>query len=110
MFIRLFLLLMLATPLRAETVWTLTADEWARPRHGEWLAAHPGLAGVIAQLQQSQDSLLQIRYPGGDEGVLWAEELQAWLIALGLESSRIETLPGSGGERVIQLEVSPVPR
>ena len=108
-FARLFLLLVIALPVYAETAWTLSAAEWARPRHGEWLVAHPALSAALNKLQQSPQSVLHIRYPGGDEGVLWAEELQAWLVALGLESERIEKLPGSGGEAAIQLEVIKVP-
>ena len=109
MLARLLLLLMIATPVYAETDWTLSAADWARPRHGEWLSAHPSLAGALEALQQSPQSRLQLRYPGGDEGVLWVEELQAWLVALGLESERIDKLPGSGGEAAIQLEVIQVP-
>jgi hypothetical protein len=108
-FARLFLLLVIAFPVYAETAWTLSAEEWARPRHGEWLVAHPALSAALNKLQQSPQSVLQLRYPGGDEGVLWAEELQAWLVALGLESERIEKLPGSGGEAAIQLEVIKAP-
>jgi hypothetical protein len=85
--------------------WQLSALEWSRPRHGEWLVRQPALAAAVTALQQPGTRLL-IRYPGGDEGVLWAEELQAWLVALGIPSSRIERLPGSGGADRIQLEVS----
>jgi hypothetical protein len=102
---RLILLLLVAQPVAAQTVWQLDAADWSRPRHGEWLAGHPPLVAAIDALQQSPDAVLQIRYPGGDEGVLWAEELQAWLVALGLESNRIETLPGSAAADAIQLEV-----
>ena len=109
MLTRLFLLLVIALPLHAETAWTVTSAEWAQPRHGEWLVAHPALSAALNTLQQSPHSVLRLRYPGGDEGVLWAEELQAWLVALGLESERIEKLPGSGGEAAIQLEVIEVP-
>lgn len=105
MITRLFLLLICSLPLSAETVWTLSAADWARPRHGEWLVGHPALQGAIDSVQRSPQGLLQLRYPGGDEGVLWVEELQAWLVALGLEPERIETLPGSGADAVIQLEV-----
>jgi hypothetical protein len=109
MITRLFLLLVIAQPVPAETEWTLSAPDWARPRHGDWLSAHPALVAALDKLQQSPHSVLQLRYPGGDEGVLWVEELQAWLVALGLESERIEILPGSGGKAAIQLEVISVP-
>ena len=102
---RLIFLLCLTLPLPAWAGWTLDAADWARPRHGEWLVAHPPLVSAIEALQRQPDSVLQLRYPGGDEGQLWVGELQAWLVALGLESDRIESLPGSGAEGAIQLEV-----
>ena len=106
-YLNLLLLPLLAAPslVPADDGWQLTALEWAQPRHGEWLVAQPALAGAVSALQQQPDSRLQIRYPGGDEGVLWAEELQAWLVALGVASNRIERIPGSGAADRIQLEV-----
>ena len=109
MITRLFLLLVMALPVCAETQWEISAADWAKPRHGEWLVKHPALLSAISTLQQSPHTVLQLRYPGGDEGVLWVEELQAWLVALGVESRRIDTLPGSGGRSVVQLEVVVVP-
>ena len=88
-----------------EDSWQISAVEWAQPRHGEWLASQPALVAAIGQLQQQPQSRLQIRYPGGDEGVLWAEELQAWLVALGLASNRIERVPGSSQAGMIQLDI-----
>lgn len=102
---RLFLLLSIALPVSAETVWTLDSTDWARPRHGEWLASHPPLVAVIDKLQHTPHGVLQLRYPGGDQGALWAGELRAWLVALGVESDRIETLSGSAVAGAIQLEV-----
>jgi len=103
------MLLPLASPVAlADGLWQLSALEWAQPRHGEWLVRQPALAGAVAALQQQPGARLLIRYPGGDEGVLWAEELQAWLVALGIGSNRIERIPGSGAADRIQLEVSPV--
>lgn len=105
--ISFFLFLLLgSTAVLADERWQITALDWAQPRHGEWLVSHPGLSGAIAAFQEQPGSRLLIRYPGGDEGVLWAEELQAWLIALGVASSRIERIPGSGAADRIQLEVS----
>lgn len=107
--IRLFLLLLLSATLHAAEVWELDAADWARPRHGEWLVEHPALNEALASMQQSENGRLLIRYPGGDEGALWGGELQAWLVALGLESERIELLPGSAGANIIQLEVVETP-
>ena len=100
-------LLLLLTPILVcgEEALEISALEWAQPRHGEWLVRQPALAAAIGQLQQQPHSRLQIRYPGGDEGVLWAEELQAWLIALGVASNRIERVPGSSEADMVQLEI-----
>ena len=100
-------LILLLMPLFAysEESWQISAEEWTRPRHGEWLAQHPALGGAVMQLQQEPQSRLQLRYPGGDEGVLWAEELQSWLVALGIASSRLELVPGSSRADVIQLNL-----
>lgn len=101
------LLLLLIAPFSAhsEDSWEISAQEWAKPRHGEWLVHQPALAGAIGQLQQQPESHLQVRFPGGDEGVLWAEELLSWLVALGLGSDRIELVPGSSKAGVIQIDV-----
>ncbi len=85
--------------------WDISATEWARPRHGDWLVRQPALVAAIEQLQQDTEARLQILYPGGDEGVLWAEELQAWLVALGVGSERIERAPGSGAADRIQVRI-----
>lgn len=85
--------------------WEISALEWARPRHGDWLVRQPALAAAVERLQQAPTSRLQLRYPGGDEGVLWSEELQSWLVALGVESDRIERIPGSGAADRIQIRV-----
>lgn len=100
------LILMLSPALEAYgESWEISALEWARPRHGDWLVRQPALAGALEQVQQNPESHLQIRFPGGDEGVLWAEELQSWLVALGLESDRIERVPGSGAADRVQIRV-----
>lgn len=85
----------------------LTAVEWAQPRNGLSITRYPALSQAMAELQDGQR--LQLRYPGGDEGSLWAHELQAWLVALGLSSQRIELLPGSGRADAIELRVVGTP-
>lgn len=86
---------------------SITAATWAQPRHGEWLLQHEGIATVVRALQLQPESRLQLHYPGGDEGALWAEELQAWLVALGVPGSRIERIPGSRQEDAIHLRLQP---
>lgn len=86
---------------------TISATEWARPRSGEALTALPALAESVQRLLQTPGATLEIRYPGGDEGSLWARELQAWLVALGIASARIELVAGGSHADAVELAVVP---
>ena len=88
----------------ASEVVQVTADEWARPRHGEWVVQMASLKQVVETLD-SESGVIMIRYPGGEEGTLWAQELVAWLVSLGVSSERIEPVPGSDREDVLDLWV-----
>lgn len=83
----------------------ITAAEWAQPRSGEALLRHPALIQAVQGLQVNAAAVLEIRYPGGDNGSLWARELQAWLVALGVESARIRLVPGSETADQVQLRI-----
>ena len=68
----------------------ISAEQWARPRSGQSVARLQSLSGVIHQFNERAGQRIVVRYAGGDEGNLWAEELRAWLIALGIPSDRID--------------------
>lgn len=102
----LLLLIVMAMPVAAaDTPMTITASEWAQPRSGETLLRHPALSHAVQQLQANGNAVLEIHYPGGDSGSLWARELQAWLVALGVESARIRLVPGSDAPDQLQLRI-----
>ena len=85
--------------------YSITAEQWAIPRHGERLLKMPALKQVISQWQKNTLQYVEISYPGGEQGELWLSELQDWLIALGLPSDRIKNVVGSGGKDIIKLSV-----
>lgn len=89
--------------------WHVSAAEWSQPRNGEALLSHPGISAAVQELLRSEDSSLELHYAGGDEGLLWASELRGWLIALGLESARIELVPGGGRKDRLRLQVTEHP-
>jgi hypothetical protein len=64
----------------------------------------PSLQNAMQEFQSGKDSKLLIKYPGGDEGTLWAYDLRGWLISMGVASQHIELIPGSG--KTDQLEIS----
>jgi hypothetical protein len=83
--------------------WTVTAEEWARPRSGESLVQMEPLIATLQTLNMEPSSQLSIRYPGGEEGALWASELRDWLVSLGVPSGRIIIRPGQSSHENITL-------
>lgn len=90
----------------AERSWSLRADDWARPRDGRSVAAMAPLPEVVAAWQQQPGQRLLVRYPGGEEGLLWAHELRSWLVALGIPMQAQELVAGSGKADRVELELT----
>lgn len=89
-----------------ERVWLLGADDWARPRDGAAMVQMPPLPEVIEAWEQQPGQRLIVRYPGGEEGLLWANELRSWLVALGIPSQHQELIAGSRQPDRIELELT----
>lgn len=93
-------------PQHANALRSLSAEVWARPRSGANVAAMPAVReSVQALLEAPDNSTLVIRYPGGEEGNLWAEELQVWLISLGIDADKMDLRPGSSEPDQIELYI-----
>ena len=82
----------------------LTSEQWNIPRQASSVLSMPALQSAMQVYQANEGSQLSIKYPGGDEGTLWAYELRGWLISLGVGSDHIELIPGS--TKTDQLEIS----
>ena len=103
----ILVLLLISPCLYAETAqWVLSAEAWARPRDGQSVAGMSPLAEVIARWSESEGQRLLIRYPGGEEGLLWAHELRSWLVALGVPLDEQELVAGSHQADRIELELT----
>jgi len=84
----------------------LSAELWARPRSGASVAAMPVVRESVQTLLASPEgSKLVIRYPGGEEGSLWAEELRVWLVSLGIDTELMDLRPGSAEPDQIELYI-----
>ena len=81
----------------------LQSETWDVARHGELLIKIPELATVINKWSEDTAQKIELRYPGGEEGVLWVEELMDRLVSLGIPSSTIQLLPGSSAEDIIHV-------
>ena len=100
-------LLMMSSLVLAETAqWVLNAEAWARPRDGQTVARMSPLPELISSWSESDGQRLLIRYPGGEEGLLWAHELRSWLVALGVPLDEQELVAGSHQADRIELELT----
>lgn len=75
-------------PVYADSV-EITTDQWARPRSGERIVEFDALRNVVDYLDRYPKSVVTIRHASGYEGLLWAEELRGWFVALGVDGNRI---------------------
>lgn len=107
---RLYLLLLLITlslPVAANSlrIFTLSADEWARPRTGDVIPEFEALRAAVDYWDKGINFALLIRYPGEDSGEIWASELHDWFISLGIPSDYILLASGSQDANEITLVV-----
>jgi len=96
---------MLSTPAMAQERSVLTKAQWPAQRTGTTMTRIESLQRVMAQVQKAPQSVVLVRYPGGNLGNAWAVELRDWLVALGLDSGRVRLEPGSGIADAITLTV-----
>lgn len=81
----------------------LQAETWDVSRHGEVLIKIPELSTIINRWSENTGQSIELRYPGGEEGVLWVEEFMDRLVSLGVPSSAIQSLAGSSAEDIIHV-------
>jgi hypothetical protein len=86
-------------------IFTLSADEWARPRSGSVIPQLAAVRSAVSYWGKGGDKAMIIRYPGEDTGELWAAELRDWLISLGVPSDYILLSSGTQAADEIKLEV-----
>ena len=91
----LLALVPLVTTANTLRIFSLSADEWARPRSGDIIPEMAPVRAAVSYWGRGVDALLVIRHPGGDSGELWAAELRDWLISLGVPSDYIYLTPGT---------------
>lgn len=83
----------------------LTAEQWELSRQGEKLVNLPVLRNTISAWTESEKHIIELQYPGGEEGELWANEVRDWLISLGVPSKYLILIPGSGQDDIIRFKL-----
>ena len=102
-----WLLFLLPALVSADTAFTLDAAEWSRPRTGDAVAAMPTVREAVRTWSQTSGAELAIRHPRGEAGVLWAEELRDWLVALGVPADAVALDAAGRMEDQLELNVRP---
>lgn len=95
-------LVLLATPVQAAD---LAPELWDRPRSAQAVLAQPAVQQAVAAYQGSSAARIVIIHGPRQEAQLQAEELRAWLVALALDSARLQ-LRADPFAAVLRLEVT----
>lgn len=85
--------------------WELTSEQWEFARSGESILSLPVLNSLINAWLQDKQKMIEIQYPGGEEGEFWVHELSDWLVSLGVPSSSMVIVPGSGAGDMIKFDL-----
>jgi len=83
----------------------LRAEQWELARNGEQLLQVPVLNKVVNTWLLKEGYRIELRYPGGEEGELWVDELMDWLISLGIPSKYLVAVRGSGEADIIIFKI-----
>ena len=83
----------------------LRAEQWELARNGEHLLQIPVLNKVVNTWLLKEGVRIELRYPGGEEGELWVDELMDWLISLGIPSKYLVAVRGSGEADIIIFKI-----
>lgn len=78
-----------AAPVVAAESHVVGPELWDRPRSSTLVMGEPGVRAAVQAWLAQPSSRLTIRYAGGAERALYAEELRAWLVALAVEPQQI---------------------
>lgn len=85
--------------------WQLYAEEWEMARTGESILSLPVLNQTINAWSRDKQKIIEIQYPGGEEGEFWVQQLSDWLVSLAIPSSKLSLVPGSGTDDMIKFSL-----
>jgi len=98
---------LLSLPVGANSlrIYSVSFDEWSRPRSGDVIAGFEAVRSAVDYWGDAAGNMILVRYPGEDSGEIWATELRDWLVSLGIPSDYIQLVSGSQSADEIRLIV-----
>lgn len=99
--------LSIALPVAADQWFAVPPDVWDRPRSAGVIVEQPVIRRAVDTHFAHPGSILVIHHPAGQESLMHAEELRAWLIALAVSPGRVTLNGGLGSGEPLKIEVKP---
>lgn len=84
---------------------TVPETFWSSPRSAQQVVEEEAVAATVRAWEQQPQRVIRIRHPLGESGLLRAEELRDWLVALGVPSTAVVVRAGDEDTRQLQLSV-----
>ena len=89
----------------AAQTFVVPPELWDRPRSGGTILAQPAIRQAVNACLAQPGSRLVVHHAAGQEGLLAAEELRSWLIALAVEAGRVSLRGGLKPSEPLKIEV-----
>jgi hypothetical protein len=99
------LFLLTTSAFSGEAFVDLSLQQWGQPHDAQDVVNIAPLRDAIKKVIKNPGTQLIILYPGDDQGAHWAKELHGWLVALGIDSGRVQMKPESYRANVVELGV-----
>lgn len=83
----------------------ISQSEWESPNRSQTLLADPALRQLLQVWSKHPKARLRVEYPGGEQGVIWANRLTGWLVAFGVPHKKIALFPGESDTHTLALSL-----
>lgn len=97
--------ILVATLAAAAQTFMVPPELWDRPRSGRAVLEQPAIRHAVSACLAQPGSRLIVRHASGQESLLAAEELRAWLVALAVEPGRISLRNDLTASEPLRLEI-----
>jgi hypothetical protein len=89
----------------AAQTFVVPPELWDRPRSGTTIREQPAIRQAVNASLAQPGSRLVLHHAAGQEGLLAAEELRSWLIALAVDGGRISLRGGLKPAEPLRIEL-----
>lgn len=81
----------------------ITRPQWPQYANGPNIAALTQVQKILSGFDEKPGTEIIVRYPGGADGIQWAEQMRNWFIAYGVPMDYLKMEPGSGAPDLLLL-------